>query len=989
MNNKLLYILFLALYLSHLGCRAQSWGEGVIQYKKYVLCGMVYDNLTREKQTDVKVDLLAKDSTELFTMRTEAGVSFGEDPGGFALPIPEAGEPYAAKEYLLRFSKTGYVTKYVNYVVPKLYKNEPMLQLPKVLLVRERKVRQLNEATVTATKVKFYSKGDTLVFNADAFQLSEGSMLDALIRQLPGAELKSDGRIYVNGQYVESLLLNGEDFFKGKNQIMLENLPTYMVKNVQVYKKSGDLSQMLGTDVGDKRLVMDVRLKKQYSIGWVGNVEAAGGTEDRYLAQLFALRFTTHSRLSFYAGLNNVNESRKPGENTEWTPQQLGDGLTTTRNGGLDYLINDKDKRFRLEGSAMIRHNDDTYDSKTSSVNFLSGGDTYGASSYNNRTHDVSLSTQHNFLFNWETVKLRILPEINYNKTSQHTTRLDVVLANNFSEYSSEEILKDLFSDAPSNGLFSNTLNRHSNQILYTGNGLNTGLSSTITIKIPHTMDFFVIDASGSYTNKDYKTFSRKFYDYPKEGNKATDFRNEYETSPYRGQDYSGKVSYIHLFGKNWTMQPYYQYSYADKKSDGNIYRLESLDGWNQSTKHEIGQLPSLSDWQRNTLDTDNTQHIDRSKNAQTIGFYLHKETQWPSWWHFTINLPLNIESERYSYERPLRIDTLMRRSIVLFNPSLEFGNSWYTYEPGTRNAIRWHSVNFKLASTVAPPSLYYRITLPYGRDPLAVTIGNADLKNSWTHSLNSSWVYQNSPKVRQVGAYWNVGILQDALCQGYVYNRATGARTYRPDNVKGNWYTNGGIYFSTPIDKKRRLMLGGNSYATFNNNVDLIGIEGENGSAKNKSTVRNVYLSQGITLDYSLGKVKVGAKGNGTWTHATSERSDFTTINAGDFNYGVTLKADLPFNFSLSTDFTVFSRRGYEDHSMNTNDLIWNARISKRFLGSRLAIMVDGFDLLHQLSNTYRSVDGQGRTEITYRVIPRYAMLHVVYRFNVAPKSK
>lgn len=60
-------------------------------------------------------------------------------------------------------------------------------------------------------------------------------MLDALIRQLPGAELKDDGRILVNGRQVESLLLNGEDFFKKDRTIMLENLPTYMVKNVQVY----------------------------------------------------------------------------------------------------------------------------------------------------------------------------------------------------------------------------------------------------------------------------------------------------------------------------------------------------------------------------------------------------------------------------------------------------------------------------------------------------------------------------------------------------------------------------------------------------------------------------------------------------------------------------------------------------------------------------------------------------------------------------------
>ena len=77
---------------------------------------------------------------------------------------------------------------------------------------------------MTATKVKFYNKGDTLVFNADAFELAEGSMLDALVSQLPGVELKKNGQIYVNGRFVENLLLNGKDFFKGDNSIMLDNL---------------------------------------------------------------------------------------------------------------------------------------------------------------------------------------------------------------------------------------------------------------------------------------------------------------------------------------------------------------------------------------------------------------------------------------------------------------------------------------------------------------------------------------------------------------------------------------------------------------------------------------------------------------------------------------------------------------------------------------------------------------------------------------------
>lgn len=48
--------------------------------------------------------------------------------------------------------------------------------------------------------------GDTIIYNADAFNLPEGSMLDALVSRLPGATLTRDGQIFVRGKKVESLL---------------------------------------------------------------------------------------------------------------------------------------------------------------------------------------------------------------------------------------------------------------------------------------------------------------------------------------------------------------------------------------------------------------------------------------------------------------------------------------------------------------------------------------------------------------------------------------------------------------------------------------------------------------------------------------------------------------------------------------------------------------------------------------------------------------
>lgn len=196
-------------------------------------------------------------------------------------------------------------------------------------------------------------KGDTIVYNADAFQLSEGSMLDALIEQLPGAELKDNGQITVNGRLVSSLLVNGKDFYRGDPKIALENLPSYMVDKVKVYEEETDFEKMTGLEETIRPLVMDVNLKRQYSIGWIANAEAAYGTEQTYLGRIFALRFTDCSRLAFFANINNTNDTRRPGQRGDWTPSYLPDGRQTSKTAGAEYYYENRQKL--LNGQATYK----------------------------------------------------------------------------------------------------------------------------------------------------------------------------------------------------------------------------------------------------------------------------------------------------------------------------------------------------------------------------------------------------------------------------------------------------------------------------------------------------------------------------------------------------------------------------------------------------------------------------------------------------------
>ena len=96
-----------------------------------------------------------------------------------------------------------------------------------------------------------------------------------------------------------------------------------------------------------------------------------------------------------------------------------------------------------------------------------------------------------------------------------------------------------------------------------------------------------------------------------------------------------------------------------------------------------------------------------------------------------------------------------------------------------------------------------------------------------------------------------------------------------------------------------------------------------------------------------------------------------------------------MPMGWQLSTDATMYSRRGYSDSEMNTDNFVWNIRVGKKLLKGWLNLMLDGFDVLNNLSNITRHVNAQGHTETWYMSIPRYAVLHAVYRFNQSPKKK
>lgn len=965
--------------------------------------GFVHDNLTNENLTGTKVTLLKGDSI-VSTCTADANISWMERHGLWVL---EDIDVASAAEYVLLFEKEGYKDK----VLPlsELLGKKPLKKgeeryVGDIALDKAPKTHVLNGVTVKATKVKFYQKGDTLVYDADAFQTAEGSMLDALIKQLPGVELNDNGEIFVNGRKVESLMLNGEHFFKGHNEVLLQNLPAYMVKHVKSYEKAGNMSQIMGKDMGDKELVMDVVLKKQYQIGWIGNVEGGLGSKDRYLARLFALRFTPRTRLAFYGNLNNLNDTRKPGENSSWTPDNMPSGLLATKKGGVDILLKFKDGLSKWEGNAEVVHTD--LDSRTdrSGETFLNNGDVFSRARTVSKNRDFSLSTNHKLTLmdKMGMFFTTISPKFVYKKYNSLSEGVAMSFNQNPASIATPALIDSVYS--ASSNIARTVINRNLNNSKQDGHRWSVDLGNETFFKFDGLRQLS-IRPRFSYAQSAADNWRQNQIDYPNAQSATTNAAatsynnvaapvntvNRYtRTSPANKLEAGGELMYIRYLNDDINVRLRYDLGYNRTHDLGRSYMLNLLDGWDDLRAHPIGMLPSEQEYSL-CLDRQNSEDKIASSLIQTpalvfaFGKMLESKAdpqkgKKAKMTNLTliIDLPVAFSHDRLDYTRAA-YSGITRRNNAFFNPSL-------THEIQFNNFCDDIKIHYDI--THKTPSMVYALNILNDADPLNIYYGNEHLKNTTLHHATIEYYHHNQQKNLHYALNAAYDISHNDIAMGYVYDKSTGIRTYAPDNVSGNYRLSLDFNYYRPLDKKNDLTLENRAHWHMTHGVDLVGTD--TGAAPGVSSVLSNWFSDRLKLDYKVCRqVTVGAKGFVSYAHSHSQRQDFDNVSLWDFNYGLTSLISLPLQFQLSTDFTIYSRRGYANSHSNTNDVVWNARLTKSFPKQGLTLALDGFDILGNLSNISYVLNSQGRTETYRNSLPRYVMFHAIFHFNRQPKKR
>ena len=928
--KKYVSCIYVALLLFALPIQASDY--------KHSVEGSVVDNITGMGVT-AKITLMTADSVVIDTITAD----IEEMPWdiGYHKAYYEFKDAVTAKgKYIIKAEKEGYDVCYMNCELRSTRED-----YIKVKEIRMTKIveHELKGVTVVVSKVKMVMKGDTIVYNANAFNLAEGNMLDALIARLPGAKLEKDGRIYVNGRFIQSLLVNGQEFFAGNPKQALENLPAYTVNNIKVYNKAGTKSRLMQRNMGDNTYVMDVRLKRQYATGYMGDLEAGGGTQKRYKLRGFGMKFSDKERMGAFFNINNLNDNQRAELTGEWEPQDVGNGLLTVKNAGVSYVRFLNNERSWVSTGNTWQHIGTDNESITHTQTYLPEGNSF----LHNHSKQLNRSDK------WESRNRLSIDKTNY--STSNSLSISYLRNNGFGSTNS--------ATANETTKLNTLLSRNS----FESSDFNFDFSTGNYVK--YITDLIRGDFSLSYNRNKQKQFMLNNVQYM-QGGQPNDLRNNYFDMPNQKLKLSAGVGYDINIRKT-TFAPSYSYTYTYNKASNLLYRLDWIAG---RDINQFNVLPSASNVLLSALDNNNSYRFNEYRNEHRFNFkYFNRKIKVLNSF-VSLNLPLRLLNADFYYYG-ISEQRFSRRKLF-FEPNIEL----YHWDEN----VSWV---FTARMKSDFPTLLATADYRNDSDPLNIRLGNKDLRNLHHYDVEAN-VTLNGENEQTISLSANYHRTDNQVAYALIFDKTTGASIIYPTSVNGNWNTKFEVEFKRALDKANKILFSNNFSTNYNHSVDMASIAGSTESQR--SIVNNWEFGDELKVNYRLNdNYEFTFHTGGKYYLINSERVGFEKIKASDYNIGLNAQIVLPWELQLTTDMTMFARRGYQQTEMNTTDWIWNVQLARTFLKGHLTAKLQGFDLLQQLSNTRYVINSQGRTESWNNSIPRYVMLSLAWKFNINPKKK
>lgn len=922
------------------------------------ISGTLIDKDTKEPLPQVTLQLLKPDSSFV-------GGTVSNDEGKFLLSAPKSGK------YLLKISSIGYVTQ-----VKNLDMSGSQNQALGTVVMQSDAV-MLKGAEVTALAQKVVLKEDTFVYNSSAYRVPEGSVAEELVKRIPGAQIDDDGKITINGKEVKKVKVGGKEFMTGDTQTAMKNLPTSIIESIKVYDEKSDLSRITGIDDGNEETTLDFSVKKGMNHGFMTNNDVAVGTHDRYAARLMGMYNNDDLAVRAFGNANNTGDRGFGGRGMGGFGRG-NTGLNASKMVGVN-INYEKTDLLKVDGSVRWNHRDGDSQTISSSENFVSHVGSFSNSLNRNFSRSDSWNAQMRVEWTPDTMtNIMFRPNLSFSSNDGRSWGTSASYNDDPYLYVDDPLVEDAISELASRGLM---VNWRQNQGITYSDSKRVGGMLQYNRKFGSKGRNLTLRADASYNEGASKNFSTSnvhlFQVQDMLGNDSTYQTNRFNLAPTKSYNYTLQTTYSEPLWKGAFLQFSYRFNYSFNKSDRQTFDFSNL---GEDFFH--GLTPVYREWDsylnrlsqpyeayRDSALSRYSEYKNYTHDIEVMFRKIHEK------YNFNVGVMFQPQSSKFIQDyQGIYVDTT--RTVFNVTPTLDF-----RYRFSKVSNLR---INYR--GSTSQPSMTQLLDIYDDSDPLNISRGNPGLKPSFTQSLNLFYNgYQQYHSMTEM-TFLRFTTTNNSISSMVTYDEKTGGRTTRPENINGNWNVFWGGMFNASIDSAGVWNVNTFTNLGYNNYVGYVALDMNSSSVKNTTRETTVGERLGLSFRPTLGQWfgEIELDGDVNYNHARNKLQASGNLDTWSFSYGGSMSLTAPWGTSIATDIHNRSRRGYNDQSMNTNELLWNAQISQTFLrGRNLTVMLQFYDILHEQSNFSRALSAMSRTDTWYNSINSYAMLHVVYRFN------
>lgn len=809
----------------------------------------------------------------------------------------------------------------------------------KSLLLDEIVIRQNNAMRM---------KGDTLEYTADSFKVRANASAEDLLKVMPGIQVDKNGKIVAQGQEVQKVLVDGEEFFSDDPTVATRNIRADAIDKVQVFDKKSDQAAFTGIDDGEKTKTVNLKLKEDKKNGYFGKVSAGGGLKDKFNGEAMANYFKGKKKFAVFGTMSNTGQT-----GLNWQDRNK-------YSGGDDNFEYDADNGF--------------FYSFGSSDNFDYNGNglpkvwTAGAH-FSNKWNENKYNFNSNYLFKKMSIlgetserKQSILPDTMYfnnQKSNSLSQRLRHTLSGKYEwQIDSSSSLKITVNgykgnSQTGNNFYSEALNEDSafvnNSTRYTANDADESSLNTTVLwrkKFKKAGRTISARAEQKYNNTDSEGLLDAVNNYVDSlGNIKQETIDQRKFNHSELLTVNAKVTYTEPVTKDNFIEVNYGFSNTTSSAD-----RKTFDYANGKYDQVNPLLTNDYDFLINT-------------NAGGLAYRIAKKK-------YNVSIGSDVVYQAYKQTDKIANSEMRYNRTNLFPKA----NLNYRFKPQT-------VLNLSYNGSTQQPTIQQIQPIRENEDPLNIFEGNPDIKPAFNHRFSMFFHDFKVLKERGIFANASFNLVDNTITTRDSLDKS-GRRIYKSVNA-GNTYNYWSyLDYSIKVPSiKTRFSVGvnmsGSKFVNIVNNVNNIVKDVTN------ITHNNSYSFNGGGYYSIENKLGINLRGSANYNTSVSSIRKNVKTKYWLYSGNIDTYVALPFKFDLSSDADFNFRQKTSVFDQNLNTIIWNASLSKRLFKETCSLKFSVNDILNQNLGFNRNISSNFISENTYLTLRRFWLVSFTWNFT------